>query len=61
MAEQNARTYFTKCGNSIVQQNDPDEETAEILYMFFNRRSCITEPFHTRIERVVMDAMIAKI
>lgn len=60
MAEQNARTYFTKCGNSIVQQNDPDEETAEILYMFFNRRSCITEPFRTRIERVVMDAMVTK-
>ena len=40
-AEQNARAYFTQCGNSIVQPKDPDEAVAEILYMFFNRRSCV--------------------
>ena len=38
-AEQNARAYFMQCGNNILQPKDPDEATAEILYMFFNRRS----------------------
>ena len=33
-AEQTARAYFMQCGNSIVQSKDPDEATAEILYMF---------------------------
>lgn len=59
-AEQNARTYFAGCGNAIVQPNDPDEATAEILYQFFNRRSCVTEPFANRVNRVVIDSMIEK-
>lgn len=33
-AEQNARAYFMQCGNNILQPKDPDEATAEILYMF---------------------------
>ena len=40
-AEQNARAYFMQCGNNIIQPKNPDQATAEILYMFFNRRSCI--------------------
>ena len=40
-AEQNARAYFLQCGNSIVQPVDPDEATAEILYMFFNRQTYV--------------------
>lgn len=59
-AEQNARAYFMQCGNNILQPEDPDEATAEILYMFFNRRSCIDEPFTSRVERVVLDTMVAK-
>lgn len=59
-AEQNARAYFMQCGNNILQPKDPDEATAEILYMFFNRRSCIEEPFHSRIDRIVLDTMAAK-
>lgn len=59
-AEQNARAYFLQCGNSIVQSKDPDEATAEILYMFFNRRSCVDEPFASRVNRVVVDTMAAK-
>lgn len=59
-AEQNAKAYFMQCGNSILQPKDPDEATAEILYMFFNRRSCIDEPFSTRVNRVVIDTMAAK-
>ena len=59
-AEQNARAYFMQCGNNIIQPKNPDQATAEILYMFFNRRSCIDEPFSSRVDRVVVDAMAAK-
>lgn len=60
IAEQNARAYFMQCGNNILQPKDPDEATAEILYMFFNRRSCVEEPFHSRVDRIVLDTMAAK-
>ena len=59
-AEQTARAYFLQCGNSIVQLANPDEATAEILYQIFNRRSCQTEPFQTRVDRVVLDAMLSQ-
>lgn len=59
-AEQNARAYFMQCGNTVLQPRDPDEATAEILYMYFNRRSCIDEPFNSRVNRVVVDTMAAK-
>lgn len=59
-AEQTARAYFLQCGNSIVQPANPDEATAEILYQIFNRRSCQTEPFQTRVDRVVLDAMLSQ-
>ena len=56
-AEQNARAYFSQCGNAIIQPCDPDEATAEILYMYFNRRSCTDEPFADRVQRIVLDRM----
>ena len=56
-AEQNARVYFSQCGNAIIQPSDPDEATAEILYMYFNRRSCTDEPFADRVQRIVLDRM----
>lgn len=59
-AEQNARSYFMQCGNTLLQPKDPDEATAEILYMFFNRRTCVDEPFASRVDRVVLDTMAAK-
>lgn len=59
-AEQNARAYFMQCGNTILQPKNPDEATAEILYMFFNRRSCVDEPFADRVNRVIIDTMAAK-
>ena len=59
-AEQTARAYFLQCGNTILQPKDPDEATAEILYMFFNRRSCVDEPFSSRVNRVVIDTMASK-
>lgn len=60
-AEQNARAYFMQCGNTVLQPKDPDEATAEILYMYFNRRSCMDEPFSSRVNRIVVDTMAAKI
>lgn len=59
-AEQNARAYFLQCGNSIIQPKNPDQAVAEILYMFFNRRSCVDEPFTDRVNRVIIDTMAAK-
>ena len=59
-AEQNARAYFMQCGNSIIQPKNPDQAVAEILYMFFNRRSCVEEPFTDRVNRVIIDSMAAK-
>ena len=59
-AEQNARAYFSQCGNSIVQPKDEDAFVAEILYMYFNRRSCVDEPFASRVDRVVIDTMAAR-
>lgn len=59
-AVQNAKTYFMQCGNAIVQPEDEDVFTAEVLYMFFNRFSCCNEPFQSRVERVVVDTMQAK-
>ena len=59
-AEQNARAYFMQCGNSIIQPKNPDHAVAEILYMFFNRRSCVDEPFTDRVNRVIIDTMTAK-
>lgn len=58
-AEQNATAYLAQCGNAVLQPRDPDEAAAALLYTFFNRRSCITEPFASRINRVVVDVMAA--
>lgn len=55
--EQTARAYFQQCGNSIVQPKDADLATAEILYMFFNRRSCVEDVFSDRVERILVDTM----
>ena len=59
-AEQNALAYFMQCGNNIIQPKNPDQAVAEILYMFFNRRSCVDEPFTDRVNRVIIDTMAAK-
>lgn len=59
-AAQNAKAYFMQCGNTVVEPQDPDEATAEILYQYFNRQSCIEEPFSSRVQRIVMDTMAAK-
>lgn len=55
-----ARSYFKQCGNEIVSPKNEDQHVGEILYMFFNRRSSIEEPFQSRIQRVVADTMKSK-
>ena len=55
--EQNARAYFSLCGNTILEYEDEDEATAEMLYVFFNRKSCVDEPFSDRVEKIIVDAM----
>lgn len=59
-AEQNARNYFGQCGNSIIQPNDEDEATAEILYTFFNRQTAIDQSFTVRVEDTIMRIMKEK-
>jgi ribosomal protein L31E len=59
-AAQNAKTYFMQCGNAVVQPADEDTFTAEVLYMFFNRKSCTEEPLSSRLNRIVFDTMAAK-
>ena len=56
-AEQNARAYFAQCGNNVLQPQNEDEAVAEILYMYFNRRSCTDEPFSERVQRIILDRM----
>lgn len=56
-AEQSARAYFAQCGNNILQPQNDDEAVAEILYMYFNRRSCTDEPFADRVQRIILDRM----
>ena len=36
-AEQNARAYFSLCGNSILQPNDADEAAAIVGHAWMNR------------------------
>lgn len=59
-AAQSARSYFKQCGNTIVTPKNEDQHIGEILYLFFNRRSSIEEPFQSRIQRVVQDTMKSK-
>ena len=59
-AVQNVKTYLSQCGNTLVQPKDEDAWTTEVLYMFYNRRSCVDEPFGDRVDRVIMDTMTAR-
>ena len=43
-----------------MQPKDGAAFVADTLYMYFNRRSCVDDPFQNRLNRVVVDAMAAK-
>lgn len=51
------KASLQKCGNNIVEHDNEDAFLGETLYMFFNRRSSMDEPFSTRVERVIQDTM----
>lgn len=45
------------CGNEVIIPTDEDYFMAEILYLFYNRKTCIEEPLDSRIIRVTKDYM----
>ena len=59
-AAQTAKSYFSQCGNNVVTSKNEDVFIGEILYMFFNRRSSLNEPFQSRVARVIDDTMKVK-
>lgn len=59
-AAHSAKSYFSQCGNNVVVPKNEDVFLGEVLYMFFNRRSSIDEPFQSRVQRVIEDTMKAK-
>lgn len=52
-----ASSFLSRCGNEVIEHENPDLAVGEFLYMFFNRRSSIEEPFEDRVKRVTEDAM----
>ena len=48
--------FFNSIGNEIIEHEKEDYFLTELLYMYYNRRSCITETFDERVERIVSDA-----
>lgn len=60
VAAQQAKTYFSQCGNNIIVPDNEDVFLGEVLYMIFNRRSSMEEPFQSRVSRVIKDTMKAK-
>lgn len=59
-AEMQARQFFRDCRCPILRWRNPDMAIAEIFYTFYNRRSCIEQPFISRLTRVVDDTMRAQ-
>lgn len=55
-----ANSYLSQCGNAVIQPANEDQYLGEILYMFFNRRSSMSESFQQRVKRVMEDTMASK-
>lgn len=51
------RAGLSRCGNELIETDNPDYNQAEILYMFYNRNSCQEEDFADRVTRVTSDTM----
>lgn len=49
--------YLAKVGNGVVKNDNPDRTTAEMLYNYYNRKTLITEPFSSRVDRIIDDMM----
>jgi hypothetical protein len=59
-AAQTFKSYLSQCGNNVLVHKNEDIFLGETLYMFFNRRSSIDEPFNSRVQRVIADTMTSK-
>ena len=59
-AAQTLKSYLGQCGNNVLVHKNEDVFLGEVLYMFFNRRSSIDEPFQSRVQRIVQDTMLSK-
>lgn len=58
--EQTARRIrgsLAACGNEVIVQQNEDFFQAEALYLFYNKQSCVHEPFADRVMRVTEDVM----
>lgn len=60
VAAQQAKTYLAQCGNNVIVPDNEDVFLGEILYLLFNRKSSLNEPFQSRVSRVINDTMKAK-
>ncbi len=49
------RSFFNNIGNEIITPENENVFLAEILYMFYNRKSCATETFFERVDRIASD------
>lgn len=54
------RAGLMTCGNEVVSPTNEDFFQAEILYLFYNRKTCATEQFTDRVLRVTSDTMKMK-
>lgn len=59
-AAQTLKSYLGQCGNNVVVSKNEDVFLGEVLYLFFNRRSSIDEPFQSRVQRIIRDTMESK-
>ena len=50
-----ARSYLSQCGNEIVEHNDDDDFTIEVLYQMLCRKSSFDVPLSARKREVIMD------
>ncbi|MCL2274207.1 MAG: hypothetical protein FWC16_04705 [Defluviitaleaceae bacterium] len=50
-----ARTYLAQCGNDIVEHDNDDEFTTEVLYQMLNRKSSFDVPLSARRREVIVD------
>ncbi len=59
-ATHTVKSCLAQCGNAVIIPEDADKHLAEILYEYLNPKSSRTETLEQRVERVVMDTMIAQ-
>lgn len=56
-AAQTAKTFLYQCGNEVVEHDNEDEFTTEVLYTLLNRTVCAEKPLPKRINEVLSSYM----